>query len=337
MVFRYKRSFFTHIRKHFADKQRRNTQSSEPDTQDSQIDSEISQSTESELLNSQLEPQNSQSTEFDLQNSQLDPQNSQPTEFELQNSQLDPQNSQSTESNLQNSFFEPPLISCPPLAIRTALNLHAQHNFSRKDVAVILNVIDCDVVQPIVRTFSEYIHSNFLHDANLERKLHLAQLINTNQNAFSQVKTDYQLFVWLREHDLLVDAHEYTINNSIEPIFREGNLEYDADKCTGVLMPLDFQFRRIFEKDQNLFSAIKERDKILSDYELNGTHVKHIISSAHWQKRINPFSGEIVMPYYLYIDDAEVNNPLGGHTDPISFVYYSLIRDCEIFGFGFQS
>lgn len=224
---------------------------------------------------------NTQSSEPDTQNSQIDSQNSQSTECELQNSQLDSQNSQSTESKLQNSYFEPPPpIACPPLAIRTALNFHAHHNFSRKDVAVILNVIDRDVVHPIVRTFSEYIHVNFLHDANVERKLHLAQLVNTIENTFSQSKIDYQLFAWLREHDLSADAHEYTINNSIEPIFREGNLEYEADKCTGVLMPLDFQFRRFFEKDQNLFSAINEQDKIRSDYELNG-NVKHIISSAH--------------------------------------------------------
>lgn len=62
-------------------------------------------------------------------------------------------------------------------------------------------------------------------------------------------------------------------------------------------------------------------------------YVQHIIAGAHWQNKIKSLKGKIVMPFFLYIDDAEINNPLGGHTNAMSFVYYSfpLVHDSEIF------
>lgn len=61
----------------------------------------------------------------------------------------------------------------------------------------------------------------------------------------------------------------------------------------------------------------------------------HFIQGSLWRSKIQTFvnQNKIVIPYFLYIDDAEVNNPLGSHCDPVSFVYYSfpVIENCEIY------
>lgn len=43
------------------------------------------------------------------------------------------------------------------------------------------------------------------------------------------------------------------------------------------------------------------------------------------EKKITQFEGKIVFPYFIYIDDFEINNPLGSHAtyQSIAAIYYS--------------
>lgn len=70
-------------------------------------------------------------------------------------------------------------------------------------------------------------------------------------------------------------------------------------------------------------------EHITNNIELNA----HFIQGSLWQEKKKKFENKIAIPYFLYIDDAEVNNPLGSHCTPISFIYYAfpVIDNCEIF------
>lgn len=54
-----------------------------------------------------------------------------------------------------------------------------------------------------------------------------------------------------------------------------------------------------------------------------------------WRQKCQAFkeADKIAIPFFLYIDDSEVNNPLGSHVNPITFIYYSFptITNSEIF------
>lgn len=114
-------------------------------------------------------------------------------------------------------------------------------------------------------------------------------------------------------------------------MYRCGEMGYDELETTGVLLPISFQFKKIFEKDDQLLITLKDMDKISNNIELNS----HFIQGSLWRDKIKCFieMGKIVIPFFLYIDDTEVNNPLGSHCDPVSFLYYSfpVISNSEIY------
>jgi len=41
-----------------------------------------------------------------------------------------------------------------------------------------------------------------------------------------------------------------------------------------------------------------------------------------WKHKISQHSDKIIIPYFLYFDDFEINNPLGSHSSSILGVYY---------------
>lgn len=55
------------------------------------------------------------------------------------------------------------------------------------------------------------------------------------------------------------------------------------------------------------------------------TQIKHFIQGELREKTILPYQNKIVIPYFIYIDDFEINNPLGPHVSvhSISAIYYS--------------
>lgn len=72
-------------------------------------------------------------------------------------------------------------------------------------------------------------------------------------------------------------------------------------------------------------------DKIYNSSE----EFSHFIQGSLWCDKSKAFlsQNKIVIPYFLYIDDAEINNPLGSHCNPVTFIYYSfpVIENCDIY------
>lgn len=42
-----------------------------------------------------------------------------------------------------------------------------------------------------------------------------------------------------------------------------------------------------------------------------------------WNHKISKYENDICIPYYIYFDEFEVNNPLGTHCQPIWGIYYN--------------
>lgn len=63
--------------------------------------------------------------------------------------------------------------------------------------------------------------------------------------------TDYKLFKWLEQNNFPEQAHEFTIFNEIKPTFEAGCPSYDECPIKGVMLPLKFQFKKVFEAHDN--------------------------------------------------------------------------------------
>lgn len=65
------------------------------------------------------------------------------------------------------------------------------------------------------------------------------------------------------------------------------------------------------------------KKKINSESNTHG--YGQFIYSDLWKKKSKKFvdEGKLALPFFLYIDDCEMNNPLGSQADPLTMVYYS--------------
>lgn len=100
-----------------------------------------------------------------------------------------------------------------------------------------------------------------------------------------------------------------------------GILNYSEYSTKGVLMPLKLQFKNFFEQGDNFKNMKNRAESLRSD---NST-VSNFIQGKLWKNKISQFEGRLVFPYFIYIDDVEINNPLSSHAgfQSISAVYYS--------------
>lgn len=86
-------------------------------------------------------------------------------------------------------------------------------------------------------------------------------------------------------------------------------------------MPIKFQIKKFLEQADNFNTIAENMNKIRSQNSLN-----HFINGALWKSKLSAFSeDQIVIPYHLYCDEAQMNNVLGTHCIPglQNCVYFS--------------
>ncbi|KAJ8966103.1 hypothetical protein NQ314_003740 [Rhamnusium bicolor] len=146
-------------------------------------------------------------------------------------------------------------------------------------------------------------------------------IVSALRHPFKSFNTDYLLQKWLRNNDLSGEIKQFALNNQIIATHHDGNLVYDEKKKKkGVLMPLQFQFTKMFEKDNLLKNMLNFMDELK-----NSERVTNFIQGKLWKDKVKLYPDKLVIPYFLYTDDFEINNPLGSHSGVHSIcnVYYS--------------
>lgn len=218
-------------------------------------------------------------------------------------------------------------LSSQDIGVKFALEFHSNVNFNRKNVISIQNNVMDKIVNPIFANIKQFCEQNLSLD--IHQNLLLSTLFQNIEKLFKVCETEYKLEDWLKSNDYMARFEEFQINCEIAPLCSKGEIQFDTVEILGVLLPISFQFRKTFEKNNQLLKTLNEMERITNNIE----HNAHFIQGSLWQEKNKKFENKIAIPFFLYIDDAEVNNPLGSHCTPISFIYYALpvIDNCEIF------
>lgn len=63
----------------------------------------------------------------------------------------------------------------------------------------------------------------------------------------------------------------------------------------------------------------------INKLERDSSNISNFIQGELWQTKKKLYPDKILIPYLLFFDDAEINNPLGSHANihSIGAVYYS--------------
>lgn len=184
------------------------------------------------------------------------------------------------------------------------ISLHSKLNINRKDVVEIKKQFS-DLVEIIISNIKTAVNCT-IKDSEKEEVIKVLDNINV---VFKTNLSEFKFLKHLKNKNLFEFPKLFTINNEICETVVDGIPSFEEKIITGCLMPIKFQIKKYFELNNLLNETLKHMDNIVKSNE-----VTNFINGEIFQKKKNHFdSSQIVIPYFLYLDDFEVNNPLGSH------------------------
>ncbi len=160
----------------------------------------------------------------------------------------------------------------------------------------------------------------------------LKRFIKAVQEPFAKINTEWKLDTLLEKRGLMETINKCVLEDDPmedpleDPI--DGDSEIDDDTPLTVeegsmtLMPIGFMLKKFLELPKVFEKIEAHTNTILRERKLN-----HFINGNVWKKKMEGFSeGQTVIPYFLYVDGAQINNPLGPHCSDglLDFNYITL-------------
>lgn len=235
------------------------------------------------------------------------------------NTQNIPQSSYSS-SNSKNSqpsehILDDILEKLKDSALKFVLTLFSKNNINRKDVFEIISAVKEFIVLEIVNS----VKAAVLPFIDVKNKINLLDLLFNINNLFKETDSEYKLFNKLMSMDLITPIEEVTFSNEIQPSQSCGELCLTNVTKKGILLPIDFYIKKLFNTDNLIESALESIKNLLSKNTL-----ENFVQGNMWRKKLELFpESQYVIPYFLYTDDLQINCALGSHTSSVCAIYIS--------------
>lgn len=202
-------------------------------------------------------------------------------------------------------------------SIHFLCSLYGKPNLTRKLVEEIIQ----DITESFFKIIFKNIAEEFSSHINVTKVQHFKNILTALQNPFESVKTFHKFVQKTKDYNVYQDPSSFVIHNEV--CEKSGiTPSIDIVESDGIILPLHFQFQKFFELP-GVYKSVKENTK-----NLISNSVPHLITTKIWKERISKFPSvkqENIIPFNLYFDDFESNNPLGSHggCHSIGAVYYN--------------
>jgi len=214
------------------------------------------------------------------------------------------------------------LTSFQDSALKFTISLISNSNFSRKNAFDIQRGIEESLIKPMVNLLNEFLKDTIKMPAMLSQFNKITSILS---NPFEWCNSEYKLNNWLSENNLYEEARQFTINSETNLVYNSGEKIYGDNIAKGVLLPIKFQLKKYFEynNNNNLNISLLNYEYLMSTSGDN--LIKHFVHGKQWKEKVSLFNNKIVIPYFMYIDDFEINNQLGSHASvqSLAAIYYS--------------
>lgn len=193
--------------------------------------------------------------------------------------------------------------------------LYSNNNFCRKDAENIHDSISTNLILPLLNIFK-----CFANKLDLCLNNELCEIIDKCTNVLNSPKSEHMFVKELKKRDLIDDLNLMVIEDSAELKHKKGSLAFIEKKIFITSISLAHSFKKFLEKN-DLFLHILQNMNELS----NSTTFTNIVQGDLWKNKCEMYPDKLLIPYFLYSDDIEVNNPLGSHSTAHSVTnfYYS--------------
>lgn len=185
------------------------------------------------------------------------------------------------------------------LALKFIMDLHSKSSITRREVLFITNDVTTFLFQNVKNLLQKFIFPKVDTDSIKTFETILKFL----ESPFAEFKTEHKLINYLEKNNLYKKPKEYVVDSSNIT----DNIYVTNSKV--VVPDVKFNFRKFLETN-NMLERITDYMSHLDNTTDSGI-LSNFIHGSMWKKKKEKFEGKLVIPYLLYADDFEINNPLG--------------------------
>lgn len=195
-----------------------------------------------------------------------------------------------------------------------SLQLHNRVEFTRKDVIEIQDAVTELITKPISKVIGVYFVKKFNNQSE-----NINDFLNCIADPFREIRTEYKFLKKLRDELLYKTPTTFLISNHLSEVVVKGVPILCPNRVEGCLMDIQFQIKKYFETG-TIFSETLENMARLK----NSKYVENVVNGNFW-KTITFESEGIVIPFFIYLDDFGIDDPLGSKSGRHSIcgIYYS--------------
>lgn len=190
-----------------------------------------------------------------------------------------------------------------------SLKLYGHKSMSRK------------IANEIILNIEEYNTAFIEHIENSQDLEYIKLKLNEFKGSFKKFNTEYKFQQYLKEKDLYSNSDNYIIDDSI------GLDNITGSTRKGVLLPIKDNIRRFLQLPNVLSDMLESMNQLNQE----SSQIRSIIQGSVWMNKVKLFPNKLVLPYQLYQDDLEINNPLGSkrglHKVTATYITFPLLKD----------
>lgn len=133
-------------------------------------------------------------------------------------------------------------------------------------------------------------------------------VIDLCKDPFKEINTESKLLRKIENLNFYKPPIQFTVDTNLSEVFTKGipklkNVEYKR-----IMMAIEFMFESVFSLPNLLNATLKNMEELSKS-----TKISNFINGSVWNDIKKPYVGKTVIPYNLYFDDFEPDNPLGSH------------------------
>lgn len=148
------------------------------------------------------------------------------------------------------------------------------------------------------------------NETNISNRDIIVKMINLMENSFKNLSSDKLRQRYFENSHYLIQPVSYCVGTMSTCKILDNNAMFNIQSVPAHFIPLRKLLKYIFELPHVLHLTLKNIKEI---NESCSRDIFDFLGSPLWNEISKNYTGNIVIPIFLFFDDFEINNPLGSH------------------------
>lgn len=196
------------------------------------------------------------------------------------------------------------LTSMQKTGIAFTTYLHSLPNYNRAMVFEIISLLKKMVLVPLMTTVCKEIQSAI---PKSEKATVLNHIMNVTR-AFDVIDTEHKFLKLLKEDCNFKMPLIDQVSSELEPKETDNGVELVMKPKSNVYIGLENLFNNFFAVEANINVLLSSYEELITSPE---GEIDNFVKGKFWRQKIEKRANEICIPYFIFADSFEINNPLG--------------------------